>query len=62
MIGYRRTDDNYRITIWVNLSNKVAELPKSRAASMVILNNRTELEEDRLLPYQAIVEVEGGKE
>lgn len=62
LIGYRRTDDNYRITIWVNLSNKVVELPKSRAASLVILNNRTELEEDRLLPYQTIVEVEGGKE
>ncbi len=59
LIGYRRVDDNYIMTIWVNLGNEAVELPGQTVMHNVILNNRTELVEGRLLPYQAIVIAEG---
>ncbi len=57
LIGYKRTDEKYEITVWVNFSNEIADLPENEKMTNVILNNRTERKEQKLLPYQTIVTV-----
>lgn len=55
LIGYRRTDEKYEITVWVNFSNNIVELPEKIEQKNMLLNNRTEEAGKKLLQYQTIV-------
>lgn len=57
LIGYRRTDEKYEITVWINFCNETSDLPEAAEEKHILLNNRTEVLTGKLLPYQTIMTV-----
>ena len=57
LIGYKRTDEKYEISVWVNFGNETVDLPEKLEQNSILLNNRTEAPESKLLPYQTILAV-----
>ncbi len=57
LIGYKRADEKYEISVWVNFGNETVDLPEKLEQNSILLNNRTEAPESKLLPYQTILAV-----
>lgn len=55
LIGYKRIDEKYEITIWVNFGNETVNLMDKIEPKNILLNNRAEAMETKILPYQTLV-------
>ncbi|MCQ2509001.1 MAG: alpha-glucosidase [Lachnospiraceae bacterium] len=55
LISYKRKDEAYEITVLVNLGNQTLPLSEPVSDKKILLNNLTQIMENELLPYQAMV-------